>query len=158
MSIKDTDKGYRDLTRRVFGMQSEQVIRVGIFADDGSKQYEDGQTVADIANVHEFGLGHVPQRSFIRAYFDGNEVKLKENVVKLLESVVAGKRTKEQVLEILGARIVGEIQQRISKGISPPLKKQTIDRKGSSKPLIDTGQLRASITYDVNGKRAAKSE
>jgi hypothetical protein len=29
------------------------------------------------------------------------------------------------------------------------LKQSTIDRKGSSKPLIDTGELRNSISYEV---------
>jgi hypothetical protein len=44
---------------------------------------------------------------------------------------------------------VGVIKQRIANGIAPPNSPYTIARKGSSKPLIDTGQLRNSITYQV---------
>ena len=32
---------------------------------------------------------------------------------------------------------------------TPPLAESTIRRKGSSNPLIDTGQLRSSITWQV---------
>ena len=32
------------------------------------------------------------------------------------------------------------------------LNQKTIDRKGSSKPLVDTGELRNSITYEVRQK------
>jgi len=33
----------------------------------------------------------------------------------------------------------------------PPLKPETIKRKGSTRPLIDTGIMRAKITYRVEG-------
>ena len=36
-------------------------------------------------------------------------------------------------------------------GIAPPLKPATIARKGSSTPLINTGQLRSAITWRVEG-------
>ena len=79
-----------------------------------------------------------------------------DHVVVLLEDIKAGfvrviKRelTPEQLADLLGQKYVGQIQARISAGIPPPLAESTIARKGSSVPLIDTGQLRSAVTYEV---------
>ena len=105
-------------------------------------------TVADVAAFNEFGLG-VPERSFIRAWFDGateeNRAALQHGMIMALK----GEKTIEQVLELIGLRFVGKMQQRISNGISPANAPSTIKQKGSSKPLVDTGQMRQAITYLV---------
>ena len=67
-----------------------------------------------------------------------------------MQSVIAGKRTKDEVLELLGQQCVGQIQERISEGIDPPNAPSTIRQKGSSTPLIDTGALRSAVNYRVN--------
>jgi hypothetical protein len=41
--------------------------------------------------------------------------------------------------------------QTINAGIEPGLNERTIERKGSSKPLIDTGRLKGSITHEIRG-------
>lgn len=149
MSVKVTDHGYKALTRRVFGDQALPMA-VGVFEANGSKTYEDGMTVLEVATIHEFGTSTIPERSFIRAYFDENQTRIRKMMTALMGSVIEGKRTKEQVLEILGQKLVGEIQARIAARIPPPLAPETVRRKGSDVPLIDTGQLRSSITYKVD--------
>jgi hypothetical protein len=104
-------------------------------------------TVLDVATWNEFGAGNVPQRSFLRAYFDENGPKNSKLALSLMQTCVTGKRTPGQVLNLLGVKFVGEIQRRMAAGIPPPNAPSTIRRKGSSKPLIDTGQLRSSIAY-----------
>jgi hypothetical protein len=104
-------------------------------------------TVLDIATWNEFGAGNVPQRSFLRAYFDEEAPKNSKLALSLMQSCINGKRTPGQVLNLLGVKFVGEIQRRMARGIPPPNAAVTIRRKHSSKPLIDTGQLRSSITY-----------
>jgi hypothetical protein len=149
--VKDKDKGYRDLVKRLYGIKAPK-IEVGIFEQDGAFVYADGSTavtVLDVAMWNEFGTGQIPERSFLRAWFDENQDKCRELVRRLLESVIAGTRTKEQALELLGVTFVGQIQKRIADGISPANAPATIARKGSDKPLIDTGQLRSSVTHRV---------
>jgi phage gpG-like protein len=62
----------------------------------------------------------------------------------------------EQGLRRAAAYLEGEIKKTITAGRSEwkPLKPATIRRKGSSKPLIDTGKLRASITHRVDNHTA----
>lgn len=151
--VRDADKGLKDLIKRVFEMKQAQ-IHVGILEADAAKPHEGGGgTVLAVATVHEFGLGHVPQRSFLGSYFDENAGRHRSQIRAMLQSVIKGKRTPAQMLDLLGLQWVGEIQKRISAGISPALAAATIRRKTRADgavadiPLILTGQLRASISH-----------
>jgi hypothetical protein len=105
-----------------------------------------GLSVAEIAELHEFGLG-VPERSWLRDWFDSKESAINEDLRKVGRGILLGRFTREQGLEILGVKYVGEIQARIATNIPPALADSTIKRKGSSVALIDTGQFRSAITY-----------
>ena len=91
----------------------------------------------------------IPERSFIRGTVDARRRAIAKFVKTLATAVIEGRMMTPQALERLGIFVQGEIRKRISAGIPPPLKAATIKRKGSSKPLIATGQLRASIDYQV---------
>jgi hypothetical protein len=107
-------------------------------------------TVLEVAIFNEFGTNSIPARSFLRAWFDENREKIGTTAAKLMKSVVKGERTRDEVLELLGQWAVGQIQLRISAGIGPPNAASTVAQKGSSKPLIDSGVLRSSVTYRVD--------
>lgn len=149
-TIRDTDHGYKALVERVYGF-AKPSIDVGILAEDGSEVHgDDDVTIIAVATFNEFGTESIPARSFIRDWFDTAEPKLRQDLVTLMQSVIAGKRTKDEVLELLGQQCVGQIQERISEGIDPPNAPSTIRQKGSSTPLIDTGALRSAVNYRVN--------
>lgn len=168
--VRDTDKGYKKRLRTIFGLKPNS-LTVGIHADKGTKKHDvrarkevaggrgkkarqdaasaASLTVLDIGTIHEFGLGNNPERSFIRAWADENKAKNQKTISTLMKSVAQGKRTIEDASDIIGLRFVGDIQRRMRNRIPPPLKSETIARKGSDVPLIDTGQLRSSIQYKV---------
>lgn len=146
--IKDTDRGYRDLMKRIEACKRAAIL-VGITQGTGAASHEGtGRSVLDIAMIHEFGLG-VPERSFIRGWFDAFQPTASKQIAALMASVVSGKRTLSQVLELLGVRFVGECQRYMINGPFQALSPITIRRKGSSKPLIDTGQMKSSVTYRI---------
>lgn len=149
MRLKEKDNGLNKL-KKALGKSS---IQVGILekADDPKEGSKEGLTVEEVAAFHEFGLG-VPERSFLRGWLDENKEKVKEALERMAEATVRGKYSKEQALELLGQKFVGSIQERISNRIPPPLADSTVKKKGSDVPLIDTGQLRASITYRTDVK------
>lgn len=136
-------------------------ITVGIHGDDGSDPKADatweadgaltpasGLTVAEVAAFHEFGLG-VPQRSFIRSWFDEAIEENRALIHSQLRLVVQRKLTLDVALERIALKLEANIKRRIRNRIPPPLAQSTIDRKGSSVPLIDTGQLRNAIRARV---------
>jgi phage gpG-like protein len=148
------DKGYDALIKRTTEMGKNGTLTVGIHAGPGSapKDVPEGQkapkspvTVLDVANWMEFGTATIPARSFIRAWADENQEQCRKDIYDALRSVATGRQgmTYKRAFNLLGQKFVGMIQQRMAQGIPPPLKY----REGT--PLIDTGQLRSSVTYEV---------
>ena len=128
-------------------------LKVGIFSDAGASP--SGLTVAEVATYHEFGYG-VPERSFLRAYLEQNQEKVLDTLIQQLQSVLDGKRPLKTALDRVGLLMVGEIKERISDGIAPPLEEATIAKKTRAGnrgdvPLINYGQLRNSIVHKVEG-------
>lgn len=126
------------------------------FAEDGAVESTSGLTVAQVASFHEFGVPPfqlpsgavhpgIPQRSFIRAWFDESQDFIRDTLRSQMTQVVAGKLPVEKAIARIALAFEGSVKQRIARGISPPLSPVTIAMKGSSKPLIDKGQLRAAV-------------
>jgi hypothetical protein len=131
-------------------------VTVGIHSDDAQHTHGTGEglTIGDIGAFHEFGTQTVPQRSFIRGWFDERQDFIAETLRKQLAQVAAGKRPIEQAAERIALAFEGDVKARIARNIPPPLAPATIKAKGSSVTLIDTGQVRASIRGRVSvGKK-----
>lgn len=129
-------------------------ITAGLHAKEGAKRYPTGVSVAELGSWHEFGLG-VPQRSFIRGWFDENRAKLPAAIRAELQRAVKRGETQMFGLRRLAVTIQASIQARIANGIAPENADSTILRKGSATPLIDTGTLRSSIVVRVDGEKVA---
>lgn len=137
----------------------KKAIRIGIIGDQAGADKEgsgesSAATLGEIASYHEFGLGTNPERSFVRAWFDDNKAEAVRDIRKMAEQIALLRIKKDQGLGLLGAKWVGQMQKLISSHIDPPLEDATVDRKkatgmGGETPLIATGQLRSSITWDV---------
>lgn len=106
-------------------------------------------TMSTLANFHEYGTRKMPARPFIRPALKQNRMKYLKLAGKQITPCIFGRQTTTNVWHLLGAEAVKDIQDYMINGTFAPLKPATIERKGSSKPLIDTGKLRQSITYRV---------
>lgn len=148
--LKDKDSGYKDLERLVSKLRKNRAsVSVGITEESGAKQHSEAASISEIATIHEFGLG-VPERSWLRGWFDESRAENAEQIKKATKAVIEGRISEEDALELLGMKFVGAIKERISGGGSlAPNSPQTIARKGSSVPLVDEGRFISSITHEV---------
>lgn len=107
-------------------------------------------TTADVAVFNHFGTKRIPARPFLDVGIQSQQDK----ILKAGKEIFAKSRNLGLAVDAMGAVAVSAVQQYISRNnIPPPLSPETIKRKGSSHALIDTGQLRQSITWRrVNGK------
>lgn len=124
-------------------------VTVGVHAAEAGSSHGEGLTVGDIGSFHEFGTATVPQRSFIRAWYDERQAFIADTMRTQLQAVIAGKRPIEQAAERIALAFEGDVKRRIAQNIPPPLAPATIARKGSSVSLVDTGQLRNAIRGQV---------
>jgi phage gpG-like protein len=141
-------RGTRPSWSRLNAAKKGAVIKVGVFADARARQGE-GPTNAEVAAIHEFGLGHVPERSFLRVTVEQHREEILRNIRTVGKGLFKSGEELRIGLERFGLWFVSKMQARIRAHISPALKQSTIDRKGSSTPLIDSGQLLNSLTYKV---------
>lgn len=151
VKITDRDHGYKAFLAKMAEASKERGITVGIHAAEGSAPVPGGKgtTLVEVGTWNEFGTDSIPSRSFIREWFDEYLPLNTDAKRKLMRQVVEGRRDVPWVLRTLGVLFVGQIQQRIAQGIDPANAESTIARKGSDTPLINTGQLRSGITYEV---------
>jgi hypothetical protein len=109
--------------------------------------------VAAIALVHEFGspANNIPERPVMRKTNRAYSRALAFAMARVVRQIYAGKLLPSMALKQLGVFWEGRIKTTFREGFFAPLKPATIARKGSSKPLIDSGQLRQSVTSRVVG-------
>lgn len=114
---------------------------------------EDALSVADVAAVNELGLG-VPERSFLRATIDSGKRKYLGLLSGIADASLAGKISLVQGARLVGEVVVGDVKEAIADGVPPPNAESTIVAKGSSTPLIKSGQMRGSITSKVEASKS----
>lgn len=154
-----SDKGLKNLDA-LFG--SRRYVKVGVLAGQKNQRDDNTQNNATIGAVHEFGsiTKKIPKRSFIR-----NPLTGMSNREEVFEKAVSGFNYGMEsgnfvsFWDALGSSLVEKILDAFDQS-GPgwaPLSESTIaarkrrhSRKGGGeKPLIDTGQLRRSISYKV---------
>lgn len=124
--------------------------------------FPSGQASADNvakAIYNEFGTrggasgggwgGPIPERPFMRNAMRSNQAKYTAALRASAPKILDGSTDGDIVMRKLGILAQGDIQAEITSLSSPPNSPVTIARKGSSKPLIDTGEMRAAVTYKV---------
>lgn len=111
----------------------------------GSNDYPAGTSVIAVGIVHEFGspAANIPARPFLRTSIKENRRKYLGLFKMLARKMVDGKSDMETSLKKLGAIAAVDVQSKITDIKTPPLR----NRVGN--PLIDTGHMRQSITYEV---------
>ncbi len=172
--LKDIDwRAFDELRHRINA--GKHAVRVGV---PGGTVEADGTPMTLVAAVHEFGSPSqgIPERPFLRVAMQRNAKKyVRLNRANLLK-ILRGQMTVDQALGQLGEMAKGDVQTEIKHGDFKPLNPKTIaarrrarsngynkalERKATKKqeagnaagpidrPLIDSGQLRQSITWEI---------
>ena len=117
-------------------------VRVGVLEN---ATYPDGTPVAMVAFWNEYGTRTSPVRAFFRTTVSEN----KKNWVLSVQNLMKIHNDPKQVMGLIGVHMQEQIVQSINTWSDPPNSAYTIAKKGSSKPLIETGVLMGSISFEV---------
>lgn len=93
--------------------------------------------------------GPIPERPFMRNAMRNNRGKYLNALKTSARKILLGETALHTVLNKLGILAQGDIQMEITSLMSPPNAAVTIAMKGSSKPLINTGAMRAAVTWVI---------
>lgn len=142
--VEDRDLGLRQIMNDVADLKGG--VRVGWFSDE----HPSGFGMAELAATHEFGAGATPARSPLGTTFDARADDLQQMIEAGVGRLIDGDASAAQTLAQIGAAHVGQVQEQIAAGLEPANAPATIEQKGSSKPLIDTGALRQGLTWEAS--------
>lgn len=143
------------------GLVNRQVL-VGIPSAKAERSNEPGEPInnAQLGYIHEFGspLANIPARPFLIPGVEMVEDKVTDRLQKAAKAAIKGDSNKvEAELHAAGLAAQAGARFQLNSGEHEALAPSTLAarrRRGRTgdKPLVDTGQLRNSITYVVRDK------
>lgn len=133
---------------KILDEMSDMTIEVGFHegqvADDGSTPLAAIAYWNHFGTVSEDGSVAIPARPFMDA-LENHEDQLSAFCTSAVQNAIdAADATKK-----IGVKSVGMIQKEITDGQWVPNAPSTIKKKGSDKPLIDTGRMRQEVHYVI---------
>ena len=144
--VKDIDRGWKRIKRDLRDLDGSNT-KVGIHSGQLHSSVDGVSDMVMIGAANEFGTKNIPSRSFMRDAFDKNKQVIGDLQDSLFAKVITNTISARQGLSILGEFMTNKIKLSIKNLKTPPNKPATIQRKKSSNPLIDKGQLVQSITH-----------
>lgn len=135
--------------QRALTASGKERVSVGFFS---TARYPDGTPVAQVAMQNEYGISApggppIPARPFFSQALRRAETDVSQYVANHISPELMV--LTPQMADTVGQIVQSAIQQRIVDLRRPPNAPYTIAMKGSSNPLIDTGQMRLSVTWRV---------
>lgn len=156
MSVTITGQGLLDILEAMHDLTEKEVL-VGIPHGE-ARTDADGLTNAQIGYIQETGspANNLPARPFLAKGIEDVQPKIADYLTKAVDQAIAGNlQGVERYYNMAGMTAQNSVKRRINNGEGfEPLSPRTIairQAKGKTriKPLIDTGQLRNSITYVI---------
>lgn len=117
-------------------------VEVGFFV--GTK-YKTGKDVTTVARDNDQGTKKIPQREFMIPA--GN--KAANKTINITVNSIASGMDEQQALSKAAIMFKNAIQKEITNLKEPPNSPYTIEKKGSSNPLIDTGLMRSKVEWKL---------
>lgn len=148
MKITGLQQVQEALNKEISKLKSSHYALVGIHESAG--MVKKGQmTVATLGAIQHFGNDRIPPRPWLDK---GVEAGAKEIITTVREGIADGLDSR-QIIDRAGNEAAAAVKDYIFDLKNPPNAPSTIKRKGSSNPLIDTGNMRASVVSKVVRKK-----
>lgn len=115
----------------------------------GNAHYDSGASILQVAIWNNFGTESIPRRAFMELAATTMQPQFKEMLKKAIKRLNAGEIKIETVLKAAGHMGEAEVRKAIDDGGWDPNSPETMARKGSEVPLIDSGDMRKYATHII---------
>jgi hypothetical protein len=138
----------------------EKIARLKITARAGipaGATTTDGKSIPEYAVYNELGTSRIPSRPFMRQTVANHQEEWCQTVAGSLNYKDITQSNGKRAMGLVGEQMKAHIQQTIQKGSFAPNSPKTVAIKRNKgkvepdHPLIDTGQMIASIISEVKG-------
>lgn len=155
MSVSSSGAGLAEIERALKELVKKQVL-VGI--PEGENRQESGEpSNAQLGYLHHMGspANNIPARPWLLPAIAGAQTKISGHLKKAAESALDGDMSKaDRHLHAAGMTAQNAAKAKLTNGPFRPLSKQRMQERlakgqANPKPLLDTMQMRNSVTYIV---------
>ena len=162
MAVKVAKDNVAAILAAVNALTETQVL-VGIPSDAPARGDDEGDrplTNAELGYIHEFGApeANIPARPFLLPGVENARAAIAAEYRHAAEAALDGRNVAEAAHLRVGITAQNAVRAKITEGPFAPLAERTLKRrkargrKGES-PLIDTGQMRASVTFSLSPRK-----
>ena len=114
--------------------------------------YKNGPSILEVAIWNNFGTRDIPRRAFMELAAERMRPKFKKMLRDAVKKINSGELDLKTVLKAAAQMGEAELRKAITDGDWPPNSPETVRRKKSERPLIDTGDMRKYVTSDVRAR------
>lgn len=177
MDVSINDKN--NIPRIIKNLGNGLTLELGIFGENANKVASGSAiTIGGLAEVHEYGVSikvtesmrnylhtqgihlkkgtthiNIPERSFIRGGWNEHGKEIVEKLENLFLQAFHRGVNFNKLADEIGLEAKGKIHKYALDLNKPPNSSGTIEQKGSSNPLVDTGRMVRAIDYNITRKR-----
>jgi hypothetical protein len=148
--VTTRDRGYR----RFFdaATRGSNSIEVGVLGPEAAQPHPRGRglTVAEVADLARRGSGRAPPRDFVSAWYARSGAATQRAAVDAIRASLRGGSVRRG-LEAVGRRARDGMRAEMAR--MAPLAPSTVERKGSSAVLVETGAVRRAVSFRVLPRR-----
>lgn len=145
--VTERDMGW-DRIQSEFAQFANRAVTAGLHEEDAGTHDPDAVMRG---YFNEFGTDTAPARSFIRSTHDEKRRAWIQDMQRELGNMMDGRQTAQGFMESVGSRAAEDIRQTVIEMTTPANAPRTIAQKGFDDPLIETGEMRDAIDYQVRG-------
>lgn len=149
----DNKPDFTNLDRLLKALKNPPSVKVGILGKSAARKNGEGNNNPTVGAAHEFGTEKLPQRSFLRMPLT---TKLKPEMEsnglfdrEIIEEII-NKKSLVGYLSQIGATAVTVIKDAFASGGFGKWEPSNMKLKKNHQTLVETQQLRDSITWEVN--------
>jgi hypothetical protein len=159
VNVKITEKNpgaYKALKKRLEQISRKRVVAGFPKGKLNNPHYEPedgkpGPSIIDVAIWNNFGIG-VPRREFMNPASQEWQKYFQQMVEASSQEIANGEIDIDNFLNLMGQAGAEFISEAIVKLRRPPNALATIERKKSSNPLVDSGDLSKAPVYEIRIK------
>jgi hypothetical protein len=151
VTVRDIDRGFRRIVREFRSANLEAAAGYPV-GTKGSLASE-GTPIWQYMLYNEEGTSTIPSRPFMQTAFDDNVEKYERMTDEGLRQIVTTRGSLRNLLTRVAVEMHNDIKRSIATGDFEDNSEATIERKGSSRPLFDTGAALSAVAFEVRTPR-----
>lgn len=151
VSVPNMDKVLNDVSKELAKVTTDKFVTVGVHQDENARP-SDTMTNATLGAIQHFGNERIPARPWL----DLGVASSSQEIVDTIADAIEDGEPMDVALNRVGLVAVAGVQDYMDELSTPGNAPSTIAKKGADNPLIQTGELKQSVTYKITNTKPSE--